>query len=160
MLIITSGNNKSVGTESIVQAAHGLSVHNAVYKANSGVWTLARADVTATLKHGIVSNVIDANTFDVTYYGMVTVTGHGFNVGATYVLSNTAAGQSITPVPVDIEFTQATFEVLDADSYRVLDQAVFAGAATDTTILSNQTSSIVSRIETIESWIAAQSGNV
>lgn len=118
-----AGSASNAG-EKIAQSAHGLSLYQNVYKNNLGVWVKAKADNLATRKQGMVSKVINANEFEITYYGVITANNHGFIQGQIYKLSDTVdGGNTINPSPT-AAFLQNTFEVIDSNKIKVLDQLI------------------------------------
>jgi hypothetical protein len=77
--------------DKITQTAHGFVVGEVLYYTGSA-YAKARADTSATAEViGMVSRVIDANTFEATLEGKVTGLT-GLTAGAAYFLSATTAG--------------------------------------------------------------------
>lgn len=75
--------------EKVTKAAHGFTVLTPVYF-NGTTWLGAQANTEASAAQGVVTKVIDANTFEVTTHGAVTIAGHGLGATAsTYYLSQT-----------------------------------------------------------------------
>lgn len=88
-------NRTIIKTQDIVnitinQVAHGFTLGQAV-QMDAGVWALAQANSISTLGVGIVSNVIDANNFQVATGGVVTGMA-GLTAGEYYFVSDTIAG--------------------------------------------------------------------
>lgn len=87
----TSGD--SVTDTGISQTSHGFTVGNAIYR-TAGSWAKAKSDQVSTAGYeGVVSNVTDANTFDVVYAGAISgLSISGATDGVVYYLSDTTAG--------------------------------------------------------------------
>ena len=125
-VVRTSTTVETVSTV-INQPLHGfLPLQHIWYDTGLGEWVLAQADAELTLKHGTVGQVIDTDNFTFVTYGEINYTAHGLNLGATYYLSDSLAGAS-TDVRPATGFSQVVFEVIDADSVKVIDQAVQRG---------------------------------
>lgn len=85
----------------ITQSSHGFSVGNVLYL-NSATYTLAKADNILTAEAiGIVSVVIDANTFTLLMEGYLT-TLSGLTAGTPYYLSDSSAGAYTATEPVTV----------------------------------------------------------
>lgn len=113
---------KFVGTR-ITQTSHGFSIMDQVYQKTDGDWALAKGDARATLRQACVYSVTDADNFVVAFTGVVTITSHGFTVGATYYLSSSVAGSvTVTPVFSDIYYNQPVFTVLDSNTLKIHEQ--------------------------------------
>jgi hypothetical protein len=82
----------------IIQNAHGFVVGN-ILRLNGAVYVLAQANAAANANViGMVSGVIDVNTFDLTFGGYIP-TLNGLTVGSLYFLSPFAAGASTLAAP-------------------------------------------------------------
>lgn len=89
----------------VVQATHGLSFGTPVYIDGSGVYKAADCtDVDKAEVVGVVSNLIDASTVEVTFIGEIfgnftnaLPSGSNLTTGAVYYLSTSAGKLSITP---------------------------------------------------------------
>jgi len=88
----TSGGGTSVTIAGISQASHGLAVGEAVYYTGTIYDEAIATSAAAAEVVGIVSNVTDANTFDLTVAGQVTGLS-SLTAGGVYFLSDTVAGQ-------------------------------------------------------------------
>jgi len=75
----------------IQQAAHGFPVMTPLYK-GSTEWGRAKADSVDTLSSIVVTNIIDADTFEATQIGRLHSMSHGMTVGEYYYLSDTESG--------------------------------------------------------------------
>jgi len=73
----------------ITETAHGLSETNAAGLA-SGTWQKAIADASGPYSNGLVSTVIDADTFMLTTVGTVRLESHGWSEGKLYLDQSTA----------------------------------------------------------------------
>ena len=94
---VGSGSGGS-NTDQISQTAHGFTVGQLVYL-NGGTYTLAIATATASAEVvGIVSSVINANTFVLTTSGLCTGLV-GLTPGVVYFLSTSVAGALTTTDP-------------------------------------------------------------
>ncbi len=98
------GSGTSLTSSSITQTAHGFVVGDWLYF-NGTQWAKADADASYAASQAIgvieTGNVIDANSFKITYDGLITITGATYaplTVGSNYYLSTTA-GQA-TPTAV------------------------------------------------------------
>ena len=82
---------------SITQARHGFNIGN-ILRYNGTTYTLAKANAEATADVvGVVTDVTDINTFELTMCGIVTfASGVSFTPGAAYFLSDSTAG-AFTP---------------------------------------------------------------
>jgi hypothetical protein len=89
-LVAASGGGKGT-VDRVIQAAHGFVLGDLLYL-NGATYTkgLATAAVTAEIV-GMVSRVVDVNTFEITLSGEVTGLV-GLTAGATYFLSRSVAG--------------------------------------------------------------------
>lgn len=122
--VVTSSTSSSEDSgESIsktfIQAAHGLSVLDAVYL-DAGIWKKARADDAETLALGVVVSVADVNTFVLGQIGFFTIASHGLTVGEYYALSAATAGLLTDTYPTS-GFVQALVYAKDANTVTVLD---------------------------------------
>lgn len=84
----------------VEQTGHGFSVGQALYS-TSGSYALALADASAPEKAeslGVVSRVVDSNTFDITFEGKITGLS-GLTSGAVYFLSPLIPGALTTTKP-------------------------------------------------------------
>jgi len=84
--------------EIITQTSHGFSRGHVVYQGSDGLYALASANDAsddAAEAVGVVSRVIDANTFVLTYFGIVAIGGFSMGLGWTTngVTSGLAAGE-------------------------------------------------------------------
>ena len=94
---VQSGGGAAVGSN-VTQAAHGFVVGEHLYR-NAGSYAKARADASATAEAvGIVSAVLDANTFTLSTGGLITGLS-GLTDGTVYFLSTTVAGGVQTAQP-------------------------------------------------------------
>lgn len=85
------GSNVSV-VLTVPQTGHGFSVLQLVYN-NAGTYTLANSAADATLASGLVSRVVDVNTFELAKFGFVTSVAHGKGAsGAALYCSDATPG--------------------------------------------------------------------
>jgi len=96
----------------VTAIAHTFTVGQLVYLDALDIWQLAQADDEATFKDGIISQVIDVDTFVVVYSGIVEWTAHGYTIGDIHYLSDTAPGGNQTTIPAN---AQIAFDVMDID---------------------------------------------
>jgi hypothetical protein len=90
---ITVINTNPAGIrDTIAQTAHGFTLGETVSRGASA-WVAA--DTISNFPDGVVSKVIDANDFEVTYAGKFTWTSHGLTVGSIYYQSTTSG--NVTP---------------------------------------------------------------
>lgn len=82
----------------ISQVTHGFSIGDLLYN-NAGTWELAQADSAAKLAQGIVSEVIDADTFVLVLKGVTTWTAHGLTIGQIYYLDASTPNTLTTTSP-------------------------------------------------------------
>ena len=89
-----SGNSSGSGNQiEITQASHGLIPGDIVYCDTNGLFQKALAEDSIKLEAlGVVSSVIDANTFIITLSGLINGLGAGFSNGDVLYLSQTTAG--------------------------------------------------------------------
>lgn len=102
-----SGNGQAVLLQ--ISQAHTFVVGNPIYLDSSGVWQLAQADSNISLGRGIVSNVINANNFEVTITGKIELTTGewdaitgltgGLVPGTEYYTSDANAGELVDYIP-------------------------------------------------------------
>ena len=125
-----SGNELS---KSVTQSSHGFSQFEAVYQGADGVWRTAGIVQDSTLKHGIVVDSVDANTFKVRFAGIETITGHGKTVGSHYFVQ--LDGTTATTVPSgDTVFNDIAYFPLNANEIYFFNQRAFAGGAGSSSI--------------------------
>ncbi len=82
------------------QAGHGFNVGDPVHKTSLG-WSLSKADRRDTLKTAIVSNVINASSFEVIYTGILEYPGHGYSPFTDYYLDPNNTGMYVDSEPED-----------------------------------------------------------
>lgn len=114
-----------LGTRTIVQVAHGFTANTPVYLNGGGTWVAAD---TTNFAIGVVSQVTDINTFQVTLDGYYTALSHGLVIGTTY-FQGTAPGTTTTTSPTK---SQPLFVPVDANTialriYRPFDFSVLSG---------------------------------
>lgn len=98
----------------ITQASHGFAAKDWIGDA-SGAWEKAIADGLGALATGVVSSVIDADTFVLTTIGNVKLTTHGWgSTPAPLYLSQTVAGAATLTDPTT-RLSQQIATVADAD---------------------------------------------
>lgn len=112
--------------EMVTQIAHGFTVKQAVYWTGTA-WALAIASSATTPALGIVTSVIDANTFVVTFSGKVTVTGHGLTLNNYYWLDQATAGLANITQPVS-GYVQELLFVRDANTLQITVGQMFSVA--------------------------------
>lgn len=125
----------SSASETVTQTAHGFAVLNAIYWTGAA-WAKALANVSTTAALGIVTQVIDANNFVVTFSGKVTVAGHGLTLSNYYWLDQTTAGLANTAQPIS-GLVQELLFVRDANTLQILIGQMFSvalSAATGTVV--------------------------
>lgn len=108
LTLFGQGSNQA----SIVATSHSFAVGDQAGIDGSGELVKAQATAGGTASEGTISRVIDADTVELTAAGVLTITGHGWPVGARY-LSPTVAGGSTATVPGDDY--QQVLTVLDAN---------------------------------------------
>ena len=86
-------------------------------------WAGAQADAVPTLAQAMVVDILSVDEFYLVYEGGAVIPGHGYTVGSTYYLDNATAGGVTETLPTT-DYTQAVFEVLDANTLKLLNQAV------------------------------------
>jgi len=117
-------------TETISSTGHGFVLYQQLYRDATDTWFLALADDQLTLKDGMITEVVDVDTFKVTHYGMIDAPAHGFTLDSTYYLSDTLAGGITLVEPTDpLTFSQMTFEVVTADRLKIYDQVAIDNSA-------------------------------
>ena len=117
-------------TETVTLPGHGFALHQQIYRDSTDTWFLALADDELTLKDGMITDVMDVNTFKVTHYGMIDAPAHGFTLDSTYYLSDTLAGSITLTEPVAAAtFSQMAFEVVTADRLKIYDQIAVDNSA-------------------------------
>jgi hypothetical protein len=120
-------------SKTVTQNAHGFVVGQPVRETASNTYAAAHAGSAGNEARGVVTRVVSANTFEVTFQGRVTATGHGFTDDNTYWLPNAAGVATITKPSAGT--TQAVFTVIDANTLYVHDrQAVQPGGASNQTL--------------------------
>jgi hypothetical protein len=82
----------------ITESAHGFAVGDFVGE-SSGTWSKAIADGVGVLSSGVVSTVIDVDTFVLTTVGAVKIASHGWSAGPLY-LDQSTAGDATSSSPV------------------------------------------------------------
>ena len=88
---VTAGGGDNVIIANVAQTSHGFSVGNAIYF-NGTSYVLARADTASAAEAvGVVSTIVDANTFSYTTSGRITGLS-GLTAGGVYFLSDITAG--------------------------------------------------------------------
>lgn len=110
-----------------IQVAHGFTIGQCIYydNASPGQWDLAQANNEATLKMGVVSDVLNADNFVITNYGKMPWALHGFNPDDTHWLSDTISGGTRNDSPTAAgTLSQVAFDVIDDNTIFILDQAV------------------------------------
>ena len=100
----------------VTQAAHGFSVLDVVY-VSTGTWAKAKADNTETLGLGVVTEVIDTNTFKASLSGFYEASAHGLTVDEFYYLSDSIAGGLTSTEP---DNSQPVLYVVDANNVLIL----------------------------------------
>ncbi|MEQ1711017.1 MAG: hypothetical protein ABL908_06400, partial [Hyphomicrobium sp.] len=100
--------------EHIAQAAHGFVVKDAVYHTGAA-WAKAQADTGTKPAIGIITKVIDAANFVVTYSGRAEMLGHGLTPGEYYWLSQATAG-ALTAVAPASGYAQSLLHVRDINN--------------------------------------------
>lgn len=126
-------------TINVTQSSHGFSVGDALALDESdGFWKLAQADINVNLvKRGVVSEVIDLNTFTLTVMGPVDLTGSAYDpltVGSTYYLDENNAGEYTTTEQVYVQdvigFATSTTSLFVLP-WRPFESGIDAGIAID-----------------------------
>ncbi len=91
----------SGGAKKITQAGHGFAVEDVLYL-NGATWTKARADAVGTAEViGMVSEVVDANTFVITTSDYISGLS-GKTPGGVYFLSDVTAGLATLTEPTTV----------------------------------------------------------
>lgn len=140
------GNAVSL-TDTITQASHGFTLLQPISTLSSAY---TGADTT-NFAVGVISSVIDANNFVISYGGKITATAHGKTIDSIYYTPN-ATGQAVLSASVT-SISQPVYRVIDANTIQV---QIFRPASLD--ILSrltpaeveafyNQQVSIVTQVE-------------
>jgi len=113
----------------IVQTTHGLTLLDSV-RFDGTNWVKALADSAGIqTAQGIVSKVVDVNTFDVTSFGSIIAIAHGLTVANYYWLDQTTSGAS-TVVQPSSGTSQSLFYVRDANTVFVsIEQPTTVSAA-------------------------------
>jgi hypothetical protein len=132
--VVSDGTPPSHLAETITQTAHGFGVQDTVYHTGAA-WAKAQADTGTKPAIGIVTSVIDASTFIVTYQGKATIIGHGLTVGEYYWLSQATAG-AITATTPTAGYAQSLLHVRDANTVVIDCQQITAVATSTPAILS------------------------
>lgn len=97
----TAGAGGSDGSITIIQTAHGFSVLDAIRYTGSA-WTEAQANDEDTTALGVVTEVVNANTFKYAITGRFDVGTHGLTVDQWYFLDDVTAGNLVLNAP-DLE---------------------------------------------------------
>jgi hypothetical protein len=93
-----AGDGASSGSLTVVQATHGFAAKD-VIRLSGSTWIKAQADSLANAREvGLVTEVVDANTFKVLSHGYTTGLS-GLTAGSVYYLSPTTAGLLTTTEP-------------------------------------------------------------
>ena len=100
----------------VTQTSHGFSVLDVIYS-NTGTWVKAKADNPETLGLGIVTEVVDGNTFKASLSGYYEATSHGLTVDEFYYLSDTVAGGLTSTEP---DNSQPVLYVVDSGNVLIL----------------------------------------
>ena len=91
--------NQAINSRQITQATHAFTVGKVLYYTGAA-YALAKADAAATAEViGVVTTVVDANTFIITTSGYITGLS-GLTAGSTYFLSDATAGLLTATAPV------------------------------------------------------------
>ncbi len=104
-------------SRTISQTAHGLAAKDWVGFSGSS-WGKVAATLAAVRCDGVVSAVLDADTFVLTSVGAVTLTGHGYTLGPLY-LSQGSAGAVTSSAPSS-GVSQQVGVAIDANTVLVL----------------------------------------
>ena len=100
--------------EIVVQTAHGFALKDIVYH-NGTSWVKAIASAATSVGQAVVTNVISANSFEITTHGIATITGHGLTAGSYYYLSQATAGLATATAPTT-GLSQSILFVRDANT--------------------------------------------
>jgi hypothetical protein len=95
----------------LVELSHGLSAGDFVGIA-SGTWSKAVADGVGPLSSGVVSTVVDDDTFVLTTVGAVRIDSHGWTEGPLY-LDQSTAGTATSSAPSSGIYQQVAIAVDD-----------------------------------------------
>lgn len=117
----------------IVQSSHGFSVGQALYTIN-GEFDLALASNTNPERAevlGVVSNVIDADTFDIVYEGRVSGLT-GLNPGSVYFLSPLIPGHLTTNKPSGLSIAKPVMVAIDSSEAVVVNYVGYISLANAT----------------------------
>ena len=129
----TSIYDQKKEVKEVTQAGHGLVAGKPVrFNDATGLWVLAQSDVEANKATHIV---LEGTTTEVLFLGETgihTWTGHGLNVGSTYYVSPTVAGDLVEGEPATGEPNPVVF-VMDANTVLLKLLAVGGGGASDIT---------------------------
>lgn len=146
----------------VTQASHGFSVGNILYLAGS-TYTKAIATATNTAEIvGMVSRVVDTNTFELTLSGEVTGLS-SLTAGENYFLSDTTAGTMSTTEPTNVGYVSVPVGVASSTTsfYVAIKRGVVVGGANARTqiTLSNSTTATVQDVSTYDAgeltgWIS------
>lgn len=159
-LVAASGSGK--GTISrVIQAAHGFTVGKLLYL-NGSTYTLGLAtSLPASQIVGMVSRVVDANTFEITLSGEVTGLT-GLITGTTYFLSDTVAGNYSATEPSILGEMSVLIGVASSatNMFIGIDRPILLGTVNARTVvgLTNNTTTTVQSVAvydsgTLDGWI-------
>lgn len=97
-----SGNTQ----DTITQNSHGFTVLDPLFVNSSGTWILSNVSDEDSVHMGIVTEIINSNTFIITYSGITEQTAHGYTIGSVYYVQDdgTYATTSPTNLINDIAF--------------------------------------------------------
>ena len=92
------GGSPGNSQDTIIQVAHGLSLLDPVHVDTSGLWIVSNVSSDDSLHMAVVTEVIAADTFIVTYSGITSQPAHGYDVGRLYyVQDNGSYGLTAPP---------------------------------------------------------------
>lgn len=117
-----SGPSDAIVDQGLTQTAHGFTVGMVIYWTGT-TYAKARANAATTaLYAGVVSAVRDANTFDLTYAGIITSpTALAFIPGTTYYLSDATAGATLATAPAATAYQVPVFLCRDVNTLLVFE---------------------------------------
>lgn len=110
-------NNSGSTLYEVTQSSHGFSELDVIYF-NGTSWAKAQANSASTIGTHIVANVIDTNTFEASFYGVITSTSHGLTVGDYYFTSEGTAGALVDTEPS--QYSNPMIFVLNSNELLVL----------------------------------------
>lgn len=87
-LLAAPSNVEERFRDTVIQVSHGLSTLDPVFVNSSGAYIKANVSDEDSVHIGIVSEVITADKFIVTYGGLMTITSHGYSVGKPYFVQD------------------------------------------------------------------------